>query len=373
MKVIVIGGVAGGASAAARVRRLDEKAEITVFERGEHVSFSNCCLPYYLSGTVETADDLVMMTPAGFKKRYNIDVKTSCEITGINRAEHTVTAVDVLTGAEQDYPYDRLVIATGSSPKPLGIPGENGGNVFTVRNVTDVVRIKSFLEDTGAAHVAVYGGGPVGIEVAENLALAGKKITLILHGKQILSSAYDDDMVQLLHRELLNNGIEILLETEVKSIGEGVVSLSGKNGGSTLSADAVILAAGTVPNSELAAAAGLDLASDGAIRTDDAYRTSDPDIYAVGDVIEVYNPLSAGSGRIALAGPAQMAARTAADGICGLKSQSAGFIGSSCIKVFGLNAASTGLTEKKAVRCGYSCDSVLAFPGDKVGIMPDSN
>ena len=372
LRIAVVGGVAGGASAAARIRRLDEQAEITIFERGEHVSFSNCCLPYYLSGAVESSDSLIMMTPAGFKKRFNIDVRTSSEIRHIDCLRHELTVADTVSGTETVFPYDKLILSTGSEPVKPGIPGEDGANVFSVRNVADIVKIKEHVDNPGNETAVIFGGGPVGLEVAENLRLLGKKVSVILRGKQILSASYDYDMAQILHKELLDHGIEILRNTSLLSIEPGSVTVKTGEETKTIPADTVILAAGTVPASELAEEAGLRLCDSGAISVNHNYQTSDPDIYAVGDVIEVYNSISRKPGRIALAGPAQMAARSAADHICGLDVRCKGFIGSSCIKLFGLNAASTGLNEKSASKAGYQYDSVTVFPNDKVGIMPGS-
>ena len=369
-RVVVIGGVAGGASAAARLRRLNESAEITVFERGEHVSFSNCCLPYHLSGTVASADSLVMMTPAAFKKRFNIDVNVLSAVTGIDRERHEITVRDVISGEESIYPYDKLVISTGASPVKPGIPGEDSENVFSVSNVSDIVRLKEYASAPERESVLVYGGGPVGLEVAENLRMAGKKVTVAIRGRQILSSSYDYDMVQILNKELCDNGVEILVNTTLMSIEKDSVTVKSGDEEKRIPADTVVIAAGTRPNSRLAGEAGLELTDSGAIYTDSDYRTSDPDIYAVGDVIEVYNCISRTYGKIALAGPAQMEARAAADSIAGREVKSRGFTGSSCIKLFGLNAASTGLNEKAALKAGLSFDHVLLFPNDRVGIMP---
>lgn len=372
LKVIVIGGVAGGASAAARIRRLDEQAEITVFEKGEHASFSNCCLPYHLSGIVEDSDDLIMMTPTAFKKRYNIDVLPNREAVKINRAAHTVTVRSTLDGTENVYPYDKLVLSPGAEAVVPDIPGADGPQVYTVRNVADIRRLKARLDAPETEHIIVYGGGPVGIELAENMRLAGKQVTVLQRSAQILS-AFDYDMVQLLNKELHDNGICLRLNTKLTAIHSGSVEVRSEAGTETLPADAVVLAAGVKPNTTLAADAGLKLTDSGAIVVDRDYRSSDPDIYAVGDAVEVYMHLTHSSGKLALAGPAQMEARAAADSICGRSNPAVGFIGSSCIKVFGLNAAATGLNEKTASRAGYRFDSVLLFPGDKVGIMPDSH
>ena len=368
-RILIIGGVAGGASVAARARRLDAGAEIIMFERGPHVSFSNCSLPYYLSGVVGNSDALLMMSPEKFKKSYDIDARVNSEVTAINRDKKTIEIKNTLTGDVHEEAYDVLVMAPGASPvKPRSISGIDGKNVYTVRNVADIVHLKAGLEAAGAENTAVIGGGFIGIEVAENLAKAGKKVTVVEAMSQILAP-FDYDMVQMLHKELLDNGVSLIVEDGVKTIEEKQITLAS---GKTVPADAVILAIGVAPETGLAKAAGLEIGETGGILVDHNYRTSDKNIYAVGDAIEVFDRMTGKPSRLALAGPALRQARAAADAMYGISDDNRGVIGSCALRVFGLNAAATGLNERNARKAGIPCDSVYVIPGDKVGIMPGS-
>ena len=368
-RILIIGGVAGGASVAARARRLDAGAEIIMFERGQHVSFSNCGLPYYLSGVVGNSDALVMMSPEKFKKSYDIDARVNSEVMAINRDKKTIEIKNTLTGDIHEEAYDVLVMAPGASPvKPRSIGGIDGKNVYTVRNVADIVHLKDGLEAAGAENTAVIGGGFIGIEVAENLAKAGKKVTVVEAMSQILAP-FDYDMVQMLHKELLDNGVSLIVDDGVKTIEEKQITLAS---GKTVPADAVILAIGVAPETGLAKAAGLEIGETGGILVDHNYRTSDKNIYAVGDAIEVFDRMTGKPSRLALAGPALRQARAAADAMYGIPNDNRGVIGSCALRVFGLNAAATGLNERNARKAGIPCDSVYVIPGDKVGIMPGS-
>lgn len=368
-RILIIGGVAGGASVAARARRLDAGAEIIMFERGPHVSFSNCSLPYYLSGVVGNSDALLMMSPEKFKKSYDIDARVNSEVTAINRDKKTIEIKNTLTGDVHEEAYDVLVMAPGASPvKPRSIGGIDGKNVYTVRNVADIVHLKDGLEAAGAENTAVIGGGFIGIEVAENLAKAGKKVTVVEAMSQILAP-FDYDMVQMLHKELLDNGVSLIVEDGVKTIEEKQITLAS---GKTVPTDAVILAIGVAPETGLAKAAGLEIGETGGILVDHNYRTSDKNIYAVGDAIEVFDRMTGKPSRLALAGPALRQARAAADAMYGIPNDNRGVIGSCALRVFGLNAAATGLNERNARKAGIPCDFVYVIPGDKVGIMPGS-
>ncbi len=373
MKLVVVGGVAGGASAAARARRIDAKAEIVIYERGEHVSFSNCSLPYYLGGVVGSDEDLIMMFPEDFKNNHDIDVYTGHEVTAINRDRKTVNVKNLNTGEEFEDSYDKLVLSPGAKPvMPKSIRGIDTGNVFTIRNVTDISRLKVYLDAAGINNVAVVGGGFIGIETAENLREAGKQVSVIEGTVQIMAP-YDYDMVQILHKELDDHGINLYLESSVTAIEDGKVTAVKDGKAFSIDADAVIMAVGVAPETELAEKAGLEIGQSRGIKVNHNYQTTDPDIYAVGDAIESFNSLTHKPGRIALAGPAQRQARAAADHIYGISANNKGFIGSSCIKLFGLNAACTGLNEKTAQQEGFSYDSVMIFPSDRVGIMPGAN
>lgn len=371
LRVVVVGGVAGGASAAARVKRLNENADVVVFEKGSDVSFSNCGLPYYLSGTVEDSEDLIMMTPAAFRKKHDIDVRVHSEVVSIDREKKTVTVRSTETGETYEQPYDKLVLSPGANPiVPPALKGADRENVFTIRNVRDIVALKTFLDKPETKRVFVVGGGFIGIEAEENLQLAGKDVTLAELSGQILQP-FDEDMVQILHKELDDHGVKLLLHTNVQAITEQGVTVERNGAQETYSADAVVLAIGVFPETKLAAAAGLEIGKTGAIHVNEKYQTNDPDIYAVGDAIEVYDPQTHVWRKLALAGPAQFEARAAADHICGITSPNHGFAGALCLRVFGQNAAAVGISEALAARSGLHADSVLIFPGDKVGIMPD--
>ncbi|MBQ6491374.1 MAG: FAD-dependent oxidoreductase, partial [Atopobiaceae bacterium] len=371
MKLVVIGGVTGGMSCAARLRRLDPTAQIVVFERGENVSFSNCALPYYLGGVVRDSDDLILMTPASLKRQHDLDVRVRCEVTAINRDRKTVTVHDLAADETFEEPYDRLMLAPGASPvMPGSIAGIDRPDVFSVRNVGDVVAIRQRMESVD--RVAVVGGGFIGIEVAENLVKAGKQVTLIEGMDQVLAP-FDHDMVQILHKELVDNGVDLLLRSTVTAIDDEGVRVRRQDGERVVRAGATIMAIGVAPETALARAAGLEIGETGGIRVNNNYQTSDPSIYAAGDAIEAYDALAHRWGRLALAGPAQRQARAAADHMCGLPVSNRGYFGSSCLRVFGRNAACTGLSEKAAQAAGYSYDSVLIFPSDKVSVLPGSH
>ncbi len=371
MKLVVIGGVAGGASTAARVRRLDPQAEIVIFERGEHVSYSNCALPYHLGGTVENSDSLVLMTPEAFKNTHNIEVRVNSEVTRINRAEKTVTVSS--PQGEYKESYDKLVIATGAAPvMPKSIDGLDRDNVFVVRNVTDIKALKAYADRDEVKKIAVVGGGFIGIEVAENLKNAGKDVCLIEGMNQIMAP-FDYDMVQILHKEMDDNGVKLYLSSAVSAVGDGFVTAVKGESEFNIEADAVIMAIGVRPETGLAQAAELEIGETGGIKVNHNYQTSDEDIYAVGDVIESFNSLTHMPGRLALAGPAQRQARAAADHMYGIPHSNKGFIGSSCVRIFGQNAASTGLNCKMAEKAGFKYDYAIVIPPDKVGLMPDSH
>ena len=370
MKLVVVGGVAGGASVAARVRRLDESAEIVMFERGDDVSYSNCALPYYLGGLVGDSQNLILMTPQKFKDEHNIDVRVNSEVTAIDRAAKTVTVRNTKTGEEYKENYDKLVLSPGASPiMPRSIKGIDRENVFSVRNVTDIVGIKTYLDAKRVKDVVVVGGGFIGVEVAENLKHDGKNVTIVEGLGQILAP-FDLDLVQILQKELYDNGVQLCLNSTLTAVEDGHIVAKKGEEEFTVPADAVIMSIGVAPETKLAVEAGLETGVTRGIKVNGHMQTADPDIYAVGDAVETVNALTGQPGRLALAGPAQRQARVAADHICGRDSVYKGFIGSSCIRVFGLNAASTGLNEKTASSAGIAFDYVNVYPYDKVKIMP---
>ncbi|RKD25295.1 NADPH-dependent 2,4-dienoyl-CoA reductase, sulfur reductase [Caminicella sporogenes DSM 14501] len=367
-KILIVGGVAGGASAAARLRRLSEEDQIIMFEKGPHVSFSNCCLPYHLSGIVEDADSLVLMSPEKFLKQYNIEARVNNEVVSIDRENKEITVKNLLTGEQYKESYDKLILSPGARPIVPPIPGIENVNVFSIRNVVDIDKLNKFVKSMETKDVVVIGGGFIGVEAAENLKEAGYNVTLIEAMPQIMKP-FDYDMVQILHKELYDNGVNLIVGDKVSSFEKDTVILES---GKKVQAQVVVMAIGVVPETELAVKAGLELGETGAIKVDQNYRTNDEDIYAVGDAIEVYHALTNSYTKLPLAGPAQKQARGVADHINGMQINNTGFIGSSVIKVFNYNAASTGLNEGliKALNLNIKYDVVKIIPGDKVGLMP---
>lgn len=366
-RILIVGGVTGGASAAARLRRLDESAEIVIFERGLHVSYSNCSLPYFLSRVVPDSASLLMVTPERFKKQYNIEVRTGHEVMSINRSAKTIRVKH--GGIETEERYDVLILSPGAEPiRPKSIEGVERENVFTVRSVADIEKLDAWLSVHDVNNVAVVGGGFIGCEVAENLRESKRNVALIEAMPQIMTP-FDFDMVQILHKEIIDHGVRLILKDGVKRIGESEIELVS---GRTVKANAIILAIGVCPETELAKNSGLEIGETGGIRVNHNYQTSDPSIYAVGDAIEVFHRLMRKWTRLALAWPAQMQGRAAADHIAGLSHRSKGVIGSSVLRIFDLYAACTGLSERAAKDEGIPCESAYVIPADKVGIMPGS-
>ncbi|GGM43471.1 pyridine nucleotide-disulfide oxidoreductase [Paraliobacillus quinghaiensis] len=368
-RILIVGGVAGGASVAARIRRLDEDAEIVMFERGPHVSFSNCALPYHLSGDIADSNRLVLMNPEKFDDQYKIEARTNSEVVKINRDKNTITVKNVQSGEEYEEAYDKLVLSPGANPIVPPLEGVNSDHVFTVRNVVDIEKLNTHVQKEHIEEIAVIGGGFIGIEVAENLAHAGKKVSLVEAQDQVMAP-FDNDMVQILHKEMMDKGINLVLSDGIDKVEENAIVLqSGKKVG----AQAVVMAIGVRPETALAKDAGLEIGVTGGIKVNHNYATNDKDIYAVGDAIEVHHKITGQKTRLALAGPAQRQARAAADHIYGIPHRNTGVIGSSAIKVFDLNAASTGINEKTAKAANIDYDYVYVIPTDKVGIMPGSN
>jgi len=367
-KYLIVGGVAGGASAAARLRRLDEEARIIMFEKGPHVSFSNCCLPYYLSGTVKRVENLVLMTPGKFKKQYDIEARVNQEVAAIDREKKEVTVKNLLTGETYAESYDKLILSPGARPVVPPIPGIEKANIFTIRNVVDIDRLKKAIEKIKPKRITVVGGGFIGIEVTENLVEAGETVSLVEALPQVLAQ-FDTDMVQIVHKELLDNGVDLTVGDKVAAFDtDRVILESGKE----IASEIVVLSIGVTPENELAKKAGLKIGRTGAIRVDHNYKTSDPDIYAIGDAIQVYNPIMRDFMTLALAGPAQKQARAVADHINNIPVNYPGYIGSSVVKVFKYNGAATGLNEHVLSRMDVEYEVVKIIPKDKVGLMPDS-
>ncbi len=370
MRILVIGGVAGGASVAARARRLDEKSEVIMFEKGPNVSFSNCCLPFHLSGIIEDSDSLVLMDPHEFATKYNIEARVNQEVIAIHPDKKTIKVKNLETGEVYEEKYDKLALSPGANAlMPESIEGTNGDNVFIVKNVVDIKKLQGYIVEKDVKEVAVVGGGFIGVEVCENLMKAGKKVHLIQSNNQIMSPL-DFDMAQILHKELYDHGCDLHLEERISAIKTGQVILES---GKQVKADAVVMAIGVTPETKLAKECGIEIGETGGILVNHNYQTNYPDIYAVGDAIEVTHKLTNEKTRLAMAGPAQRQARAAADHMFGRLHNNKGIIGSCCIHLFDLNIASTGLNVKDCERLGINYDIAYTIPGDKVGLMPKAN
>lgn len=368
-KILVVGGVAGGASVAARAKRLDDQAEVIVFERGPHPSFSNCCLPNYLSRDIQDPDRLVMMKPETFKKQYNIEVRVLNEVTKIMPDSKTVEVKNLSTGEVYQETYDKLALAPGAEAiMPKSIKGIDKDHVFSLKNVPDVRAIDDYVQSKGVQNIVVIGGGFIGLEVMENLRRAGKDVTLVEATDQVMTTL-DKEMAQILHKIILDNGVQLVVGDEVVVIEEDQVLLAS---GKTIPAELVVVAVGVCPETSLAEDAGLEVGRCGIV-VNSNYQTSDPDIYAVGDAIQVKHALTGQKMGLPLAGPAQMQARAAADHMFGRYNANPGVIGSSIVRIFDMNAASTGLNEKECQAAGIDYRTAFVIPSDKVGLMPGAS
>ncbi|MCL1906222.1 MAG: FAD-dependent oxidoreductase, partial [Clostridiales bacterium] len=362
-KIIIVGGVAGGATAAARLRRLDEQAEIIMFERGEHISFANCGLPYHIGGVIAERAKLLLQTPASFHQRFKGDVRVLQEVRSIDRAAKTVSVENLRSGETYSESYDKLILAPGGAPLKPPLPGIDSPRVFTLRNVADLDRIKEYIVANQAKSAVVAGGGFIGIEMAENLHKAGLQVSIVELSDQVIAPL-DIDMACDIHRHLREKGVLLYLNNGIKALEERSGGVRVQLSSGSLEADLVILAIGVKPDSLLAVEAGLSVNARGGIKTDQHMRTSDPHIYAVGDAVEVTDFVSGQAVLIPLAGPANKQARIAADHICGLPSAYGGTQGSAVIKVFDMTVATTGLNEKTAIRLGLDYDKVFLWqPG----------
>lgn len=370
MKVVIVGGVAGGASAAARIRRLDESAEIIVFEKTGYISYANCGLPYYIGDVITDSSDLTLQTPESFWTRFRILVKVNHEVTNIDVTQKTVTVKNLLTGTEWEEPYDKLLLSPGAKSVRPNLPGIDSEKIFSLRTVEDTFRIHAYLEKTKVQSAVIVGGGYIGIEVAENLKEKGLNVTIVQRPNQLMNTL-DYDMASFVHSKLRAKGISLRLNSNVTSFrqdGERIVTLLEDN--SEIAADMVLLAIGVAPENSLAKQAGLKLGVKGSIVVNDRMETSVQDIYAVGDAIQVKHFVTEEDTVIALAGPANKQGRIAADNICGGDSHYQGSMGSSIIKIFDMTVAGTGLTEKVAKSMGIDCESVVLSPASHAGYYP---
>lgn len=370
MKVVIIGGVAGGATAAARIRRLDEQAEIVVLERSGFVSYANCGLPYYIGGVIQDREELTLQTPESFWDRFRIDVRVGHEVTAIDPAAKTVTGKNLATGETFAESYDKLLLSPGAKPLKPPLPGLDSPRLFTLRTVEDTLAIRAFVEEHKPRRAVMAGGGFISLEVAENLAELGVEVTVVQRLPHLMPPL-DYDMASFLHNHMRAKGVRVLLDTAVSGFSQqGQTITTLVEGGDPIPADLAILAIGVAPESTLAKEAGLALGQRGSIAVNDRMETSHPDIYAVGDAVEITHLVTGEKTRIALAGPANKQGRVAADNICGGDSRYPGAQGSSVLKLFDLTVAATGLNEGTAQAAGLDYETVILSPLSHAGYYP---
>jgi len=368
MKVVIVGGVAGGATAAARIRRLSEQAEIIVFERTNYISYANCGLPYYIGGVIEDAEDLTLQTPESFYSRFRVQMKVRHEVLSLHPEKKTVTVKNLLTGDVFDESYDKLLLAPGAKPVQPALKGAD--RVFTLRTVEDTLRIKEYIDQHHPRSVILAGGGFISTELSENLRSLGMEVTVVQRSEQLMPP-FDSDMASFIHSEMRSHGVHLALGHEVEGFEarDGGVSVLLKDA-PPLKADMAVLALGVTPDTHLAKDAGLALGIKDAIRVNDRMQTSDPHIYAVGDAVQIRHAVTGEDTLMALAGPANKQARIAADNICGKDSRYRGALGSSVLKIFDLTAACTGINEAQAKRLGIAADAVILSPMSHAGYYP---
>ncbi len=370
MKVVIIGGVAGGATAAARLRRLDEQAEIVVFERSGYISYANCGLPYYIGGVIEDPEDLTLQTPESFFARFRVDMRVRHEVTAIHPERKAVSVKNLETGETFEESYDKLILSPGAKPTQPRLPGVGLEKLFTLRTVEDTFRIKDYIRKNHPKSAVLAGGGFIGLELAENLRELGMEVTIVQRPKQLMNP-FDPDMAAFIHGEMRKHGVKLALGHTVEGFEErdGGVDVLLKDE-APLHADMVVLAIGVTPDTALAKAAGLELGVKDSIVVNDRMETSVPDIYAVGDAVQVRHAVTGQDVLLSLAGPANKQGRIAADNICGGDSRYRGSQGSSVIKVFDLTAAVTGVNETNARKAGLDVDAVVLSPMSHTGYYP---
>ena len=370
MKVVIVGGVAGGATAAARIRRLNEQAEIVVFERSGYISYANCGLPYYIGDVITNPEELTLQTPESFFSRFRVNMKVCHEVTAIHPDRKTVSVKNLQTGEEFEESYDKLILSPGAKPTQPRLPGVGLDKLFTLRTVEDTFRIKDYINKNNPKSAVLAGGGFIGLELAENLRELGMEVTIVQRPKQLMNP-FDPDMASFIHNEMRKHGVKLALGHTVEGFAE-------RNGGvdvllkdkTPLHADMVVLAIGVSPETTLAKDAGLELGIKGSIVVNDRMETSVPDIYAVGDAVQVKHFVTGQDALISLAGPANKQGRIAADNICGGDSRYTGSQGSSVIKVFDMTAATTGVNETNARKAGLDVDTVILSPMSHAGYYP---
>jgi len=370
-KIVIVGGVAGGASAAARLRRLNEQDEIVMFDRGEYISFANCGLPYYIGDVIQDRKKLLVQTVEGMNQRFQLDVRNLTEVTKINRAEKTVTVKHVQTGETYEESYDVLVLSPGAKPIWPNIPGlEEAKDIFTLRNIPDTDKIRSYVDENAPKHATVIGGGFIGVEMAENLRERGVDVTLVEMADQVMTPL-DREMVASVHEHMRLHGVDLQLSDGVDSFSE-----NGKRvhltSGRVIETDMVVLSIGVVPESSIATEAGLETGIRGAIRVNEKMLTSDPNIYAIGDAVEVLDYVFKEPTVVPLAWPANRQGRLVADIINGRDVKYNGTMGTGIAKVFDMTVASTGWNEKRLLAAGKAFEAVHVHPGSHAGYYPGS-
>ncbi len=373
MKYIIVGAVAGGASSAARLRRMDEHAEIVIFERGAYISYANCGLPYYIGNVISDRNKLFVQTATAFNSRFNIDVRVRTEVISIDTANKTVSARNLLTNDEYTESYDKLILSPGAEPMRPPLPGINSEGIFTLRNVADTDYIKGYIDEKGAKSAVVIGAGFIGLEMAENLHGLGLGVTVIEMGGQVLAPV-DVPMASILQQHIRAQGVELLLATKV----EGFERVDDQlrvllAGGDVVETDLVILSIGVRPDSKLAVNAGLNTGRTGAIVVNEYLQTSDPDVYAVGDAIEFVNPITGQTMPTYLAGPANKQGRICADNVVlGNKHRYKGAINTAIVKVFDMTAGTTGMASKHLTAAGIEHLVSTTHSGSHAGYYPGS-
>ncbi len=367
MKTIIIGGVAGGASAAARLRRLNEKDEIIILERGDYISFANCGLPYFISGEIKDRKMLTLQTPESFRIRFNIDVRVKSEAVKISPDTHTVTVRNADTGEVYEESFDKLILSPGAEPILPNINGVDLPHVFTLRNIPDTMKIKNFIDSNKPKRAVVVGGGYIGVEMAENLVTAGLEVSVVELAEHLIAPL-DADMAADVHRYIRGKGIKLFLKNGVAEITANTVILQKGN----IEADMVIMSVGVRPETSLAKECGIALNSRGSIIVNSRMQTNYPDIYAVGDAVEVKDFITGSASFIPLAGPANKQGRIAADNISGIHSEYMGTQGSAVLKVFNMTVATTGLNEKRAAAEGITYDKTYTYSASHASYYPNA-
>jgi NADPH-dependent 2,4-dienoyl-CoA reductase/sulfur reductase-like enzyme/rhodanese-related sulfurtransferase len=370
LRLVIVGGVAGGASAAARARRLSEEAAITLLERDRYVSYANCGLPYHLGGVIADREDLLLHTPASLKARFNIDVRVRHEVTAIDRGARAVTVENRETGEAQTLPYDRLILATGARAVVPPVPGADGASVFTLKTVTDMDAILARLAGAAPRHATVVGGGYIGLEAAENLKARGLDVALVEMADQAMPPV-DAELAAPLHEEMRRHGVALHLGARLTALAEaGGRTRVEAEGVAPFETDLVVMAVGVRPEGGLARAAGLAVDARGAVVVNDRMQTSDPDIYAVGDTAAVTDPVTGTPAWVPLAGPANRQGRIAADNIFGREARYRGTLGTAICKIFGLAVGMTGATEKRLQALGRPYRTITVHPFSHASYYP---